>query len=172
MRAGQLMPQRPPRSFRQARLDPSGGGWWKDYRVWLVSGLLLLAVGLVFGQNVGHDFLESRRPTTTSTRIRTLRRPDAGRTSVGVYRRPARRMVSAGVSVPHAGLPAVRPETGRPLSDQLLLHGASSVAVVLVLLRMTSQRAVPEAAQVSGGGVASAGPSQQQASERCPKRHK
>ncbi len=34
------------------------GGWRKDYRVWLISSLLVLAVGLVFGQTVGHDFIE------------------------------------------------------------------------------------------------------------------
>ena len=79
----------------------------------------------------------------------------------------------------------------------VLLHTTTSIGLFLVLWRMTGQRAVPEAAQVSGGRVAPAGPSattlqravpevaqvsggrvaqraraQQHSSERCPKRHK
>ena len=33
------------------------GGWSNDYRVWVISSLLVLAVALVFGQTVGHDFI-------------------------------------------------------------------------------------------------------------------
>ena len=30
----------------------------RAYLVWAISGLLLLAVGLVFGQTAGHDFID------------------------------------------------------------------------------------------------------------------
>ncbi|HEY1786091.1 MAG TPA: tetratricopeptide repeat protein [Pirellulales bacterium] len=38
-------------------LRPAVAGWARAYWVWAVCGFLLLAVGLVFGQTVGHAFL-------------------------------------------------------------------------------------------------------------------
>ena len=40
----------------EGRTRPADSWLW-DYRVWVVCGLLLLAVGLVFGQTVRHEFI-------------------------------------------------------------------------------------------------------------------
>ena len=44
----------------------------RAYWVWAICGFLLLAVGLVFGQTVRHEFLGVRRRWYSCTRIRTL----------------------------------------------------------------------------------------------------
>ena len=54
------MPQRPKRT------EPPQAHARYRYSVWVVCGLLLLAVGLVFGQTVRHDFINLDDPEYVS----------------------------------------------------------------------------------------------------------
>ena len=143
----------------------SGHGWGRDYRVWAVCGFLLLAVGLVFGQTVNFDFLwydddgfvfqnPHIAPGLTLEGLRYA-------FTDGPYGE-----WTPTTSLSHmldCQLFGLRP--GWHHLTNVLIHGASAVLLFWVLLRMTSQRAVPGtdqrlvAAQVSGGRVALAGPS-------------
>ena len=126
---------------------------------WIICGLLVLAVAVVYGQTLGHGFLEFDDPVYVTAN----RHVTAGLTLDGVEwaftNGPAGEwypptMLSHMLDCQLFGLHA----WGHHLTN-LLLHAASSVILFLVLWRMTGQRAVPEVAQVSGGRVAPAGPS-------------
>ena len=76
---------------------PDSRFWTADRVSWLaVCGLLLLAVGLVFGQTVRHEFVNFDDDRYVSTRIRTCTR---GLTAEGIVwaftHQPCRQLASA-----------------------------------------------------------------------------
>ncbi len=186
---GQSGEASPALAAESASSRPGGAGL--RTQAWLVSGFLVLAVAIVFGQTLGHPFTGY----------------DDGQF---VYDNPH---VASGVTWSGLWWALTDGPFGEwtPLSTfsqmldcqlyglepaghyltNLLLHAASSVLLFWVLLRMTSQRAVPTVAEASGARAALAGPSAtnqravptvaeasgaraaqraraQQTSERCP----
>ena len=107
------------------------------YWIWAICGFLLLAVGLVFGQTVRHDFI-GIDDHDSCTRIRTLLPGlTLPGTLVGADRRPFWEWYPLTV-VSHmldCQLYGLNP-AGHHLTN-VLLHAASSVLLFLVLLRMT-----------------------------------
>ena len=68
--------QRPRRHFRQvSNSSRPADGPARTYWVWAICGFLLLAVGLVFGQTLRHEFIRFDDDDLRVSRIRTLR-PD------------------------------------------------------------------------------------------------
>ena len=130
-----------------------------------VSIGLVLAVALVFGQTIGHQFHEGddKEFVYGNGHVR------AGLTADGMHwaftAGPYGEWYPLAVVSHMLDCQLFGLKPGGHYLTSLLLHAASSVLLFLVLLRMTGQRAVPGtdqrlvAAQVSGGRVASAGPS-------------
>ena len=137
------------------RIDGRAQAHW----IWAVCGFLLLAVGLVFGQTVRHEFIgyddhEFVYENPYVTPGLTLSGLRWAFTDGTFHEWTPLSSLSHMLDCQLYGLnPA-----GHYLTN-VLLHAASSVLLFLALLRMTDQRAVPEVAQASGGRAAPAGPS-------------
>ena len=126
---------------------------------WAVAGLLLVGIVAVYWQTTGFGFLayDDALFITNSPIVRQGLTAESVRWAltngpVGEWYPLSMlsHMLDCQVYGQNAG--------GHHLTS-LLLHAATSIALFLVLSRMTDQRTVPEVAQVSGGRVAQAGPS-------------
>ncbi len=119
--------------------SPPSGGWGEDHRVWLIASLLILAVGLVFGQTVGHEFIgfDDQVYVYENTHVNpglTLAGLRWAFADGGVCEWCPLALISHMVDCQLYGL---RP-AGHFLTN-VLLHAATAVLLFLVLLRMTGQ---------------------------------
>ena len=103
-----------------------------------VCGLLLLAVGLVFGQTLGHDFVNFDDHEYVYENPHVIARPDGRRHRLGLHDQSCRQLASADLALPHAGLPdSTGSNAGGHHLTNVLLHAATAILLFLVLRRMT-----------------------------------
>ena len=106
---------------------------------WGVCGLLLLAIGLIYGQTLDHVLLGYDDSVFVFANPACHAGPDRRGSPLGFHRRAVRRVVSAGPAVAHARLPALRLNAWGHHLTNVLLHAAASIALFLVLWRMTGE---------------------------------
>ena len=73
---------------RLARPPHVEAGRQNPYTVLAICGLLLLAIGLVFGQTVRHDFVNYDDPTYVYEKRANHARPNRPRDRLGLHHRP------------------------------------------------------------------------------------
>ena len=128
--------------FRQGRarfpqrIGATAGGA-DVYAVLAVCGFLLLAVGLVFGQTINHEFVNF------DDTIYVYDNPHVthGLTAAGIVwaftTMQASNWHPLDLALPHAGLPVLRAARRRHHLTNVLLHAATAILLFLVLRRMT-----------------------------------
>ena len=108
------------RCFPAAKSRPVGarGRTTPAWRVLAVCGFLLLAVALVFGQTVRHEFVNYDDDEYVYENPHVSWRLDRRRDRLGLHHHPCQQLASADLALAHAGLPALRTARRRTPPDQ------------------------------------------------------
>ena len=108
---------------------------------WTVLGVCIFLAAitwLVFGQTLGHEFVNYDDNNYITDNPVGTRWPEPERNWLGVYPQRERQLDPADGDFSHARLPVVRTKAGGHHLTNVLLHIASVIMLFLVLKRMTA----------------------------------